>query len=422
LCERCSAPLDSLQRYCVACGERRGDQAAPVDDRAALLLLPPPGAATAASRSLLSRRSIGAVTVVVLSSGLLIGAAVGPAMTPASLASAAKDVVVMTSTPAGTGAAALSASSAAGSDTATAALEPPSGNVDSSTSGDASAAAGDATASAASAGGGSGGTDTSSSGSGSDTGTGTTTPDTTPTPDPTAGSGSTDAAPVSGTVVHVSHEGHGYTVATREGQLIALHARKAPASGTKVKAKAEALANGTFHEVDQKKSGTADEASFHGTVTFVDPEARAYTVSARGVSLLVHAPPVPEPPASPAPLPALGVKTSIGVAIRPVAGGAPDARELAEVTRQDTEPAAGAIDVESIVRSIAPDGAQIAVAADDAGESPQTIVLRSSADLVKALAPGMVIATTARLEPDGTWTLVSATDDSDEKVADKTPR
>jgi hypothetical protein len=222
--------------------------------------------------------------------------------------------------------------------------------------------------------------------------------------------------------VHISHDGHAYAVATREGQLIPVHARKPPALGTKVKSTVKSLVNGTFKETVQKTSGSTDKAAFHGTVTFVDAEARAYTVSARGVSLLVHAPPLPEPPAAPAPLPALGVQTTLEVAIRPVAGGAPDARELAETTRQDGDPATGTIDIESIVRSVSPDATQVTLAADDAGESPQTIVMRPGHGVdATTLATGMVLSATARLEADGTWTLVSATDDSDAKVADTTP-
>jgi hypothetical protein len=138
--------------------------------------------------------------------------------------------------------------------------------------------------------------------------------------------------------------------------------------------------------------------------------------------MLVRAPAAPAPPETAPALPAVGTQTTVDASIAAVPGGDPAVKQVTETAREDGEKAAAAIDLEAIVRSTSPDGAQIAVSADDAGESPQTIVIKVPQGVdVKKLAVDAVILGTARLEADGTWTLVSAGDDSDAKVADRAP-
>ena len=386
-CERCSSTLAAGQRYCLSCGERRGELPA---------LFRPPERERRAVRALSlgalpARRSFGAVGTVVLASGVLIGAAVGPALTPSSFASAAGQVLVVADAPAGAASttAGLSKPGAAGGE-----LAAPTGNVSvpkRQVAAVADTAPAPPAATPASA-----------------------PPSSEPSPDtpaPQAPQAPEEKPTVAGTVVHVSHDGKGYAVATREGQLLALHTKKAPELGERLKTTVRALDNGTFKELEPDLRGQADSAKFHGTVTFTDPSAGAYTVSARGVSLLVHLP-APDPAAPPRELPAVGILTTVEVAFRPVTEGEP-ALQLAETAREDGDPAAGEIDLEAIVREVTPDRSQLTVSADDAGESPGTLVLRVPPDVdVSKLKPDAVIAATVTREADGSLTLVTVSNDS----------
>ncbi|MEA2413028.1 MAG: hypothetical protein QOC77_3589 [Thermoleophilaceae bacterium] len=413
-CGSCSSPLAAGQRYCLVCGERRAElptwfrpperQPAHPDIRVAAPLLT-------------GRRSLGAVGTVVLACGVLIGAAVGPALTPASLAATAGQLIVVSTGPLGGAAGTVAAGSGAGGGgggAASGGLAAPTGNVAApphrvvNRGGGAAPAAPAAAAAVPSA----------------------------PAPAPTTpAQPTTPATPappaedptVAGTVVHLSHEGHGYAVVTKEGELIALHAtEKEPKLGDKLKTTVKPLDNGTFEQLKAKVSGHSDTASFHGTVTFADSQAGVYTVSAPGVSLLLHLPPPPAPPADPAPpppaVPAVGTLTTVDVAIKlpPPGNTDPAAKpQLEETKRVDGDPASGDLDLEAIVEnqqpdpSTPPDPSHLIVSADDSAESPATLYLKipPKLDVSKLKKPGTVISALVKLEADGTLTLVSAAKD-----------
>jgi hypothetical protein len=380
-CAACSSPLASGQRYCIACGERRGELPFRVPERCE-----PPAS------PILRRHSFGVVGVVVLASGVLIGAAVGPAITPSSLASTAGQLIVV-----GTGGEQsqppqqLAAASGAAS---TASLSAPTGDVSKPPPVIVNRGAGRSPA-----------------------------PPAAPAATPAAPPASAKTAPaphpqaplppaapdpdptVNGTVVHLSHDGHGYAIATKEGQLLALHTDKAPtALGDKLKVTVHALDNGSFDERSTKSLGHADVATFSGTVTFADAQAGTYTVSTRGVSLLVHLPAPLDPSTPPLQPPAVGVQTTVDVGLVP---------QLQEIKRVDGDPAVGELDLEAIVRDPGPDPTQLIVSADDAGESPSTLALKVPPKVdVTALKPGTVIAALVKRELDGSFTLVSASADS----------
>jgi hypothetical protein len=143
-------------------------------------------------------------------------------------------------------------------------------------------------------------------------------PATTPEPSPPKESAPKSEEPeeltLSGTVVHVNPAAGSYTLAESGGTLDVVHAGKPPAPGTVVSVPARLLANGTFAEAGQRiRSGTRDRATFSGIVTYVDPTpaAPAYSVSKRGVSVLVHV--RPDPSGAPLPLPALGSFAKVAV-------------------------------------------------------------------------------------------------------------
>lgn len=425
-CASCSSPLAAGQRYCLGCGERRAELPPPFRpperETAAEAWLAPPllGVQARAAPPLLgARRSFGAVGTVVLACGVLIGAAVGPALTPASLAATAGQIIVVSTDAVGAAGAVASGSGADGSAGASGGLVAPTGNVAAPPNRVVDRGGGSAPAPATAA---------------------TVVPST-----PSAPTDNTPAAPqtpptpqapsedptVAGTVIHLSHSGHGYTVATKEGELIALHTAKEPALGDKVKTTVKPLDNGTFAQLKAKVSGHLDSATFHGTVTFADDQSRTYTVSAPGVSLLVHMPPPAQPaptdPAAqpappPAAVPAAGSLTTVDVRIvQPADPNAPP--QLQETHRKDGDPATGDLDLEGIVRApdpaAPPDPSHLIVSADDAGESPATLSVKvpPKFDVSKLKKPGTVISALVTREADGSYTFVSATDDTTQKSA-----
>jgi hypothetical protein len=92
---------------------------------------------------------------------------------------------------------------------------------------------------------------------------------------------------VAGTVVHVNKGAQSYIVAGR-GHLYAIHSASAPALGTKVKVSVHRLHNGTFSSTGVTTGKHPRHARVHGTVTHVNVAGDSYTVSGRGVSMLVQ--------------------------------------------------------------------------------------------------------------------------------------
>ena len=173
--------------------------------------------------------------------------------------------------------------------------------------------------------------------------------------------------------------------------------------GDNLKITVHARDDGTFDERAAKALGHADTATINGTVTFADPVTGVYTVSARNISLLVHQPPPLDPALPPLLPPAVGVQTTVDLALAP---------QLLETKRVDGEPVLGELDLEAIVRDPGPnpDPTKLIVSADDAGESPATLTLTvpPKLDVSKLTKPGTVISAVVKREADGSFTLVSA--------------
>lgn len=121
---------------------------------------------------------------------------------------------------------------------------------------------------------------------------------------------------ITGVAVHVNSAAGSYTVAEPSGALTTVHAPTAPQPGTKLKVPIRSLANGTLAESGTRiRLGKQARAKLSGIVTYVDPTpaAPAYTVSKRGVSLLVNV--HPDPTGLAPTLPALGAFANVAVDI-----------------------------------------------------------------------------------------------------------
>lgn len=283
------------------------------------------------------------------------------------------------------------------------------------------------------------------------------------------GSGNGSAA--TGVVLHFNPAARSYSLASG-GQLLPIHSAKLPLAGTKVSVPIEPLSNGTFAEAGKRrKTGKATDARFAGTVTFVDPSAAAYTVSAHGASVLVRVPPIKTGPIQP---PQLGAMVTITVKIAktkrarigresapsPAAAapadstttaptdpttGAPDpgqvqaqappppcppplapivptvapAANLWQTTVQVTGQATGPVDLEGIVQAACPTPRQLLLSADDVrqGAADLTLGVGDGIDVTKLL-PGQPVDVTATLGTDGSYLVTGLVGDQGKKVAD----
>jgi hypothetical protein len=109
--------------------------------------------------------------------------------------------------------------------------------------------------------------------------------------------------------VHVNPAARSYAITRGSSQLAPIHSARLPEPGAKLKVPLRLLANQTYRELDGRvKLGRAENVRFAGNVTFTgtvpgesrdDPAVRVYTVSSRGVSVLVRMPEDPDlkPPA-----------------------------------------------------------------------------------------------------------------------------
>ena len=93
---------------------------------------------------------------------------------------------------------------------------------------------------------------------------------------------------IRGKVVHKNRSAHSYTVAKHSGQLVTIHAKRAPALGRKVVVRAHLLSNGTYGQRGIRIGRLTHRATIHGVVTFVNARGTRFVVSARGTSMVVH--------------------------------------------------------------------------------------------------------------------------------------
>jgi hypothetical protein len=96
---------------------------------------------------------------------------------------------------------------------------------------------------------------------------------------------------VSGTVVHANKQAGSFVVATRKGQLFAVHASQLPSLGSRVSAAVRRLSNGTFAAMStrSRKAKGSSRVRAHGVVSHANASAGTFTLSGAGFSMLVKA-------------------------------------------------------------------------------------------------------------------------------------
>jgi hypothetical protein len=251
---------------------------------------------------------------------------------------------------------------------------------------------------------------------------------------------------VSGTVVHTNPAAGSYALA-QGGPLVAVHARRLPQPGERVRTPVRTLLNGTYAEAGKRKrKGTTDKATFSGTVTFRDDEAGKdyYTVSGTGTSVLVRVPPGPggaatppdfatavtvtvrfdapgsttPPPTPPPATPTDGVLPPATTTTTPTqpqstpqacdsdgeagaaSGKISPSKQLTETARSVDQTGVTAASLAGIIQAVCPGSRQIVLSADDTRESEQDSVIgiARGIDLTK-VRPGQPILGTVDLKP-----------------------
>lgn len=260
----------------------------------------------------------------------------------------------------------------------------------------------------------------------------------------------TETQELKGTVVHANLAAGSYTMTIAGGELVSVHASKLPLPGEKLTVEGIPLPNNTFAEEEREKSGSTQQGSIRGVVTYVDPDPAdpAYTLSGRGSSILIHLPPSPTPS-----LPELGAYATVKAQIEkpvppaepatpgpaatepdPAATCAPDPalkptpepKQILVQRSLEAEPEpATYFDLAGIVSAVCPETKQLLVSADDlrASEDDLLLAVPDGIGVSKLKAGESIVATatataTATVEEEGTLVLSGLASDEGRKGAE----
>ncbi len=224
-----------------------------------------------------------------------------------------------------------------------------------------------------------------------------------------------------GTVVQVSPAAGSYAMAIDGGELISIHARELPDPGAQLSGPLRQLANSTYAEAAELELGrkAVKEATFSGTVTFVDanPAAPAYTVSGRGSSLLVHVD--PDPSGVVPELPAVGSLVKVAAKIEPPAEPKGNLTLLQSKLAVESVPPATYLELAGLAKEVVPETGQLSFSADWAGESESTLLLTVPPEIDSAkLKLGDSYLATVEITEDGSLELKGIASDERSKGAD----
>lgn len=259
----------------------------------------------------------------------------------------------------------------------------------------------------------------------------------------------TDGIAASGTVVQLNPTAESFLFATDTAELLEVHASEdeIPEPTDALQISVTELANGTYRQDGAPSDyGENNHTDMAGIVTFRDPEARTYTVSDTGVSVLVHQP----PEADPATLPELGDAVSANVSIeiltaeerrktqkrqlqgpeapegegpaRPECGAPEEAPPIpaakvveAEVTVDEkaTKEAAGIADLSAIVQGVCENAGELILSADSIRQSGRDLTAAAGNIDLTVLEPGDVVTTTVTIGDDGSYEVSGLSPDGD---------
>jgi hypothetical protein len=214
------------------------------------------------------------------------------------------------------------------------------------------------------------------------------------------------------TVVHATSRTHGFVVADSRGHLVAVHSSRTVSAGHRVTLKLRRLSNGTYAVRSLRRRGARHRARLRGTVTYVAAAAHAFVLSSRGVSVLVRTPAGHSPRRARASVadPAVGATVVVDANLG----------DSASVTADDVQVvghASGPFDLEGVVQAVS--GQTLTISADDDAASGATLTVHLPASFdATSYAPGDEVQLVVTANPDGTFTAVGSSDDSNAQQAD----
>jgi hypothetical protein len=218
------------------------------------------------------------------------------------------------------------------------------------------------------------------------------------------------ASTIKGTVVHKNKRAHSFVVAGRRGQLSAVHARRSPRLGSTVRLNARKLRNGTFAAKGIRVTGRRHKVRVRGVVTYSSHLRGLFTVSSRGVSLLVRKRHSGRAAAADNSIPGVGTQVQVDVTVDDQ--GNLDEQDVTEVgNAQDT------MDLEGQVLSVDTAANTISVSADDCDQSGAALVVHVP-DASKFQVGDEVELTVTGPAADGSFTLVQSSGDNNSQEAD----
>jgi uncharacterized membrane protein YgcG len=214
------------------------------------------------------------------------------------------------------------------------------------------------------------------------------------------------AAVVHGTVVHRNARAHSFVVADHAGHLFAIHAAHSPRLASLATVSVSRLRNGTYAARRTQVLAYHRDARvrLHGTVSFVDRQHGTFTLSARGVSMLVRTGRGRAARIARA-LPAVGT-------IVTATGTIDDQGDLNDQTVKTDGTDTGSIDLEGTILAVDTTAGTITVSSTDNEQTPGSVLVSVPSTLdISMFTVGQEVGLQVTPQPDGSYVLAGSSSD-----------
>jgi hypothetical protein len=218
--------------------------------------------------------------------------------------------------------------------------------------------------------------------------------------------GAAQAAVVHGTVVHRNARAHSFVVADRTGHLYAIHAAHGPRLATDVTVSVRRLRNGTYaaHGTHVLAHHHGARVRLRGVVSFIDRQHGTFTLSARGVSMLVRTGGGRAARVAPA-LPAVGT-------IVTATGTVDDQGDLNDQTVQTDGTDTSSIDLEGTVLAVDATAGTITVSSTDNEQAGGSVLVSVPSTLdISLFTVGQEVELQVTPQADGSYLLAGSSSD-----------
>ncbi|HLH66485.1 MAG TPA: hypothetical protein VKV27_12345 [Solirubrobacteraceae bacterium] len=236
--------------------------------------------------------------------------------------------------------------------------------------------------------------------------------------------GAAQAATVHGTVVHRNARAQSFVVADSAGHLYAIHARRRPRPGTIVTVSVRRLRNGTYAARALRVGAYHRRARvrLRGVVSYIDRQNGTFTLSARGVSMVVAARGTSAIVHGPASFRTAAIATDALPAVGSVVtatGSVDDQGDLTDASVQTTGMDTGAVDIEGTVLAVDTAASTITVSSSDDDQASGSIVVNVPPTLdISLFSVGQEVELTVAVQPDGSYLLTGSSSDQGQQGAD----